>query len=215
MSYQIPYHRTTFRPVNDLLPGNQDTDNPVEFDLAPAAGADLARIKSVVYATLGLVQGDAWTPDVQEAVIRAFDTGAPAFVNTVEAIRGLTIPAALALRVGIIQELPKHVPPGKSSLEPNPEAPVPVVSGLGFSKICGFVPAMALHVAMQIAEISQKTEAVDPRFFGLPSGSGGPGTQDQKASTAGNARRRSKGKGTAAGQAPTGSQPAGTSAPGQ
>lgn len=208
--HQIPYHRDTFRPVNDLLPGNETSDNPVEFELVPAAGSDLARIKSVIYATLGLVQGDAWTPDVQEGVIRAFETGAAAFANTVEAVRGLTIPAALAKRVGIIQELPNHVLPGSSTPVPNPEAPIPVVSGLAFSKICGFVPAMALHVAMKVAELSGKTEAIDPRFFGQPSGSGGPGTAGPTNTTAGSAQRRSRRRRTAAGQAPAENQQPGT-----
>lgn len=210
MSHQIPYHRDTFRPLSDLVPGNETSDNPVEFDLAPAGGGDLARLKSVVFATTGLVQDGSWTPEVQEAVIRAFETGAPAFVNTVESIRGLTIPAALALRVGIIQELPKHVPPGKAQVEPNPEAPIPVVSGLGFAKICGFVPLMAFHVAMKLVALSGKAEAIDPRFFGQPSGSGGPGTAEATNTTAGSVRRRSRRRGTAAGPAPVANQQPGT-----
>lgn len=210
MSHQIPYSTDTFRPVSDLIPGNETNENPVEFDLVPAEGADLARLKSIMFASAGLVNTSTWTPEMQEAVIRAFETGKAAFIQTIEAIRGLTIPAALAKRVGIIQELPTHVPEGTTSPVPNPKAPVPVLHGLSFAKICGFVPAMALHVAMKIVDLSGKAEAIDPRFFGQPSGSGGPGITGQMNGTAGNARQRSRRRRTAASQAPTDSQQPGT-----
>lgn len=210
MAHQIPYHTDTFRPVSDVIPGNETADNPVEFDLVPAEGPDLARLKSVVFAAAGLTQESSWTPDVQEAVIKAFETGAMAFVNTVEAIRGLTIPAAMAKRVGIITELPTHVPEGTTAPVPNPKAPIPVLHGLSFSKICGFVPLMAFHVAMRLVDLSNKAEAIDPRFFGQPSGSGGQRTAGQTNGTAGNARRRSRRRETAGGQAPAGSQQPGS-----
>jgi len=193
MAFDIPYHRHPgFRPINDLVPGNDNADNPVEFDLAPAWGADLARIKSIVLASLGLTQTSDWSPEIQAAVIAAFDSGAKAFVNTVEAIRGLTIPAVMAVRAGLLVEVPKV--PG--TLTPDPGAKVPVTTGLAFSLICGAVPAMALHVATKIAEISQKTE-VDPRFFVQPSGSGGTVTRDTPATTAGSAPATSRRRGTA------------------
>jgi hypothetical protein len=94
------------------------------------------------------------------------------------------------------------VKPGTTVLVDNYEAPVPVVSGLAFSKICGYVPAMALHVAMRLIDLSAKTEAVDPRFFGQPSGSGGPGTAAVTTSTAGNVQRRSRRRETAGDPAP-------------
>ena len=210
MSHQIPYATDTFRPVSDLIPGNETANNPVEFDLVPAEGSDLARLKSVMFAAAGLVNTSTWTPEMQEAVIRAFETGAPAFVNKVEAVRGLTVPARLAKRVGIIQELPTHVPEGTTAPVPNPKAPVPVLHGLSFSKVCGFVPAMALHVAMKIVDLSAQAEAIDPRFFGQPSGSGGPGTAGQTNGTADNARRRPRRRRTAGGPARTESQQPGT-----
>ena len=42
----------TFRPVNDLVPGNATADRPLEFDLVPAWGADLARVIGCVEADL-------------------------------------------------------------------------------------------------------------------------------------------------------------------
>lgn len=199
--YQIPYYRETLRPISDVIPGNSEADNPVEFDLSPAWGADLARIKSLVYASLGLVSDTGWTPEIQAAVIAAFETGAPAFINTIEAIRGLTIPAAMAVRAGLLAEIPTSVKPGDSGPTPDYNAPVPVTTGRQFSLICGSVTPMALHVAMKVSELSQRAQ-VDPRFFVQPSGSGGPGTPGRKATTAGNAARRSKKSGTVASISP-------------
>jgi hypothetical protein len=196
MAYDIPYHRHPgFRPPNDLLPGNDSSENPVEFDLAPAWGGDLARIRSIMSASIGLVNENDWSPATQAAVIAAFETGAPAYVNTVEAVRGLTIPAAMAFRAGLITDLPKV--PG--TLNPDPAAKVAVTTGVAFSRICGAVPAMALAVAMKIMEISAKSEAIvaDSRFFVQPSGSGGTGTPEAAATTAGSARPTPRRRGTA------------------
>jgi hypothetical protein len=52
--YHIPYHgHPGFRPLNELVPGNNVADDPVEFDLAPAWGPDLARIRSIITASPG------------------------------------------------------------------------------------------------------------------------------------------------------------------
>lgn len=196
MAYEIPYHRhPNFRPVNDLMPGNAESEDPVEFDLAPAWGADLARIRSIITASLGLVQEQDWGPAIQAAVIASFDTGGAAFVNTIEAVRGLRIPAAMAVRAGLLVEMPKVAGTNK----PDYDAKVAITTGLAFSRICGAVPAMAFHVATKIAEISQKAEGVvaDSRFFAQPSGSGGTGTSAAPATTAGSARPTSRRRGTA------------------
>lgn len=191
--YSIPYHRCPdFRPISDVIPGNQSAANPVSFDLAPAWGPDLARIRSIITASIGLVQEAEWSPSIQAAVIAAFESGAPAFVNTVEAVRGLTVPAVMALRAGLIRELPKV--PGTNN--PDDTAQVPITSGFDFSRICGAVPAMALHVAMKIMEISEKAE-VDPRIFAQPSGSGGTGTPAATATTVPSAPATSRRRGTA------------------
>lgn len=195
MAYDIPYHRhPNFRPVDDLIAGNSNADNPVEFDLVPAWGADLARIRSIVHASMGLVQGAEWGDDIQRSVIASFGHGAPAFINCVEAIRGLTVPAAMGLRAGLIQELP--MVPGTTT--PNPTMKIPVTTGLAFSKVCGAVAAMALHVAMKIAEISAQGDAIqDGRFFVQPSGSGPTGTPAPSPTTAAAASPTSRRRGTA------------------
>jgi hypothetical protein len=193
MAYKIPYHQfPDFRPTNDLIPGNQQADNPVSFDLAPAWGPDLARLRSIVAGSMGLVQDQDWSPAVQQAVVAALENGQSAFVNTVTAVRGLTIPAAMALRAGLIGALP--LVPGTT--DPDPAAAVPVLDGFGFSRICGAVPAMACHVALKIMEISAKSE-VDPRLFVQPSGSGGTGTPEATAGTAAPAHRTPRRRGTA------------------
>lgn len=195
--YHVPYHRHPgFRPLNALVPGNDVADNPLEFDLAPAWGPDLARIRSIITASLGLSQEADWSDQVQQVVISSFEHGAPAFINTIEAIRGLTIPAGMARRAGLITDANMPVKPGTKQVDA--DAPVAVTTGYQFSRICGALPAIALHVATKIAEISQKAEGIDPRFFAQPSGSGGNGMQAATAGTAASARRTPRRRGTAA-----------------
>lgn len=203
MAFEVPYSTDTFRPViDDIVPGNATADDPLEFDIAPAWGGDLARLKSVVFATVGLAQDGDWSPATQAAVIKAFETGAVAFVNTITAIRGLRIPAAMAIRAGILV----GTPPG------GPGAKVQVTTGEQFSRICGALTGTALHVATAIIKLSGKNE-VDPRLFVQPSGSGGQGTQPARTSTAGSARSKSRRRGTAASRRKAASQQPGTSQP--
>jgi hypothetical protein len=205
MAWHVPYTRHTFRPVNDILPGNEHADHPVEFDIVPAWGGDLARIKSIVFASTGLIQERVWSPDVQEAVIKAFDTGGPAFIDTVTAVRGLTIPSIMAVRAGLILDPPTKVLENGQTV-PDHDAPHAILNGLAFSRICGALPAMALHVASEIAKISDKAEqAMDPRFFKQPSGSSSAATGAKgRGSNATTARRTSRRRGTAAsGSVPT------------
>ncbi len=194
MAFHVQYSGETFRPVNDQIPDNETSDNPVEFDIVPAWGPDLARVKSIVYAAAGLVQDKDWTPETQRAVIAAFETGAPAFLNTVTAIRGLTVPAAMALRAGVIDTLPIKAETG----QPDRTAAVAIQNGRSFMRIVGALPAMGLHVAARIAALSNQAEQ-DPRLFKQPSGSGTPETASQAAgTTVAAARRRSRRRGTAA-----------------
>jgi hypothetical protein len=184
VAHQIPYQQKTYRPDDDLIAGNTTASNPVEFDLAPAEGQDMARIKSILVATGGLLAADAWSAEVQRAVISAFETGAPAFNNTVEAIRGLTVPAALAKRVGMIDQVV------------DPSAQIPVVNGVQFGRVGMFFPVLAMQVAAEIVNLSNHAN-VDPRFFVQPSGSGGPATSNGTAGTADTAPQRPEGNGTA------------------
>ncbi len=198
MAFQVHYARDTFRPNDDLIPGNSTAHLPVEFDLCPAEGSDLARIKSLLVATSGF-SADSWTPALQEAVISAFDNGGQAFFNCIEAIRGMTIPAAMAKRVGIIPEIPTHVPPGSSTPVPNNEQPIPVLTGRHFAVICGFANMLPLtmQVTAEIAKLSNRT-SVDPRLFAQPSGSGGQATTATTHTTAPDAQGKPEGKGTVA-----------------
>jgi hypothetical protein len=191
MAYHLPFKGDTFRPLNDVIPGNETDPNPVEFDIVPAEGPDLARLKSIIFADLGLIQDGNWDPSTQESVIRAFETGAPVFIRTVEAIRGLTIPKRLARKVGIVPPL------ADGQVDPDPQEPVPVLNGLAFTKVCGYMAALALHVAFKITSLSASLE-IDPRFFGQPSGSPGPAKPRRTRGSAKRARNTSAGKGTVA-----------------
>lgn len=196
MAYQLTYKRDTYKPSNKVIPGNETDSNPVEFDLAPAEGPDLARIKSLLIATSGIVGNVNWSPEAQDAVIKAFETGGPAFVNTIERVRGFTVPAAMAKRAGLILDMPTHVPEGKTAPEPNFNAPIAIVTGLDFSRVCGFCPVLGMMVAGEIVKLTQKTE-VDTRFFELPGGSGGPGISPASPSTAADASQPPGRPGTA------------------
>lgn len=203
MAYEIPYHKSLYKIPDMVIDGNSTADNPVEFDLAPAWGPDWARIRSIIQATIGLAQDGTWDEATQQMVIASFEQGGQAFSNTVEAIRGLSVPAAMAIRAGILDELK----PGQTLA-----TQIPITNGRQFSRICGALPTMALCVASEIAKLSNKGE-VDPRLFVQPSGSGSQATKAPKPSTAGSASRTSRRRGTAANRPAAGSQPAGTSPP--
>lgn len=189
MAYQIPYESDTFRPTDDLIPGNGNSDNPVTFEILPAGGPDLARLKSVLYASAGLTSNAVWSSEMQQAVIAAFESGAGVFERCVAAISGFNIPAALAVRVGILPALPVRAD-DSGKVRPDPKAPVPITAGHEFAKIAGFQTALALSVAFRIMEISRQVEKLDPRLFVPPSGSLSAGTPGAPTGTAGRARKR-------------------------
>jgi len=192
--FHVPYADDTIRIPDGILPGNQSDPNPVEYDIVPAWGPDLARLKSIMVACTGLAAPDTtrtdagWTPEVQDAVVKGFEMGAAGFRQTITAIRGLTIPLRMALRAGLLAELQ----PGQRGQDS-----YPIVNGEQFSRICGALSGQALFVAMKIIELSGKQE-VDPRFFAQPSGSGAAVTPAATTTTAGSARRESRRRGTAA-----------------
>jgi hypothetical protein len=170
MSYQIPYDSDVYRPESDLIPGNEQADNPVEFDIVPAGGPDLARLKSVLYAAAGLSNERVWSPEMQAAVIAAFESGPGVFERTITGIRGFNVPAALAVRVGLIDKIPVRAD-GAGTVKPDPKAPVAINTGAEFSRIVGFQTALALALAFAIMKISRQVEQIDPRLFVQPSGS--------------------------------------------
>lgn len=197
MALHIPYTGDTFRPSSKILPGNDTAEVPLEFDLVPPWGPDLARVKSLIYATLGLIDAADWRPEVQAAVTRAFDTGAPVFANTITAIRGLTVPAAMAVRAGLLTDLPQTIVDGQA--RPDHAKPIPITTGQAFSRICGALPALSFQVASELSKLAEQAErAMDPRFFEPPSGSSGTATDVQEAATSvATARRRSGKRATA------------------
>jgi hypothetical protein len=198
MSAQIPFSKETFRPL--CVKGNAKAEAPTEFDICAVGGANRARLKSIIIASSGLAQGGDWSPSVQDAVIKAFETGGGVFSAGVTSIRGLTAPAALFVTVGLLAELPKGV---------TPEAQIPITNGIEFAQLCGYWPILAFEVALAIARISGQAE-IDPRFFvwlstslgmpEIPAGIAAPvertrgrkGTAASKTSTAKRARGTSK-----------------------
>lgn len=167
MAFKLSYRTSKYIPTDDLIPDNSKAAQPVEFDLAPAEGVDLARIKSVIVSNAGLT-ADGWSSAVQDAVIRSFETAAAAFVNTITGVRGLTIPVDMAVRVGL--------PVQEGATE------VPIVNGLGFTRVCLFPEMLPLSFRLA-AEILKLTNSltVDPRLFEQPSGSLQPATASQGA----------------------------------
>jgi hypothetical protein len=191
MSYQIPYESATFTPDDDLIPGNAKADNPVVFEIVPAGGSDLARLKSVLYASAGLTAEGTWSPEMQAAVIGSFDLGAAVFERCVTSVRGLSIPAVLAVRVGLLAEIPVRAN-DKGQVRPDPNAPVPITTGPEFTKIVPFQTALALTLCFEIMKISRQVERLDDRLFVEPSGSPSPVTP---VALTGTVRRARKGPG--------------------
>lgn len=181
MAFHATYETKTIRPV-----AGQDGPDAVEVDIAPAWGADIARIKSVMVSCLGLT-GEDWSPEAQAAVIASFDTSAKAFESTILAIRHFTVPAAMALRAGLLA--PDRVPTRivNGSVQPDLQAPVAVSDGKAYAKVAGAFLGISLSIAMEIATLSAEVQ-VDERFFAQPSGSSGAAMSDQKGTSAPAAR---------------------------
>lgn len=196
MSHTVNYKTDTYKVEDGLIPGNSVAENPVEFDIAPAWGSDLSRVKAILYASIGVVSDQDWTRQVQDAVESSFENGAKCFVNTVTEIRGLSIPAAMAKRAGLL------VPPNADR--------IPITTGEQFSRIAGAMTGIAFAVAMKITTLTGNQE-VDARFFMQPSGSGQTGTRRRKTTTVGSARKGPRRRGTVASQAQTASPDPGTS----
>jgi hypothetical protein len=185
MSHEIPFRQAKFQPPDAVLKGNSTSPTPVVFHLSPAGGADLARIKSIIVATIGLTSMGDWSPETQQSVISSFTSGESLYDRTVDLIENLTIPAPLARKVGI-------------PVDPPTLEKVPVTTGAQFTKIAGYVSSLALLVAFEIAKLSRELDELDPRFFEQPSGSISPATPARTSGTAGRVGRR-RGKRATAG----------------
>lgn len=191
MAYQIPYNDSTFVIPDEVIPGNSKAADPVIFHLSPAQGPDQARLKSIIFATLGVSsQSPDWSKEIQDAVIAAYGRGADVFVRTVDKVEGLTVPGKMAKRAMVI-------PPDKADTVPD-DANIPIRSGSDFALISGFVITMSFQVACEIARITRGLEDTDPRFFARPSGSPSTETADPTPTTAGSVRKRRGKRATAA-----------------
>lgn len=168
MAHTIPFFREPFTPKT--IQGNAESDVPVVFFLSSAGGPDLARIKSILYASINLTHEANWTPEVARNVASAFASGSDLFVSTVEKIQGLTVPAALARKVGLDVDA-----------KAKDDTEIPVTTGTAFARVARYSPLLAFEVAMEISRIT-KDEQIDPRLF--PSLTTSPETP---AGTSGNA----------------------------
>lgn len=194
MAMHVVFKENTYRIPDDFLPGNSTSDDPVEFDLEPAWGADLARIKSITYACIGVTQPGDWTPDTQQAVAAAFEHGAAGFIRTIREVRGLTVDPKVARRANLITN-------EQLAQLQKTQQPFRVSTGAHYAAICGTLIATSILVAKEIAVLTDGAERdMDPRFFKQPSGSGGTVTEEKTpAGPATTARRRTRGRGTVAG----------------
>jgi hypothetical protein len=184
MSYRIPFHRDPgFIP--QTIPDNATSDRPVSFELSMAAGPDQARLKSILFATIGMANPTAasWSAQIQHAVVEAFRMSPELFINTVGRVANLTAPAALCRRVGI-----------EVSDKAGDEDDVPITNGALFAKVAPFMTDLALEVALEIQRLTVKG-AIDPRFTKPSSGS--PGKSSKRSGSARTAPRPSDGSGTA------------------
>jgi hypothetical protein len=155
MSYTVPFTETEYTPHS--IPGNLEADAPVRFYLSAAGGPDLARLKSILYASGGLSSETDWSAALQRDVAAAFAHGAELFTNTVDRIEGMTVPAAMAIKAGILQADPTR--------PIDRQAPIVIDTGAKFARVCGWLTVLAFEVAMKIAELSREVDA-DTRFFG-------------------------------------------------
>src|SRR4051794_29749338 len=105
--HTIHYSTATLVIPDVFIPGNEASQTPVKFDLEPAWGPDLARLKSVIFAVAAVTSSREWDAQTQDAVIRAFATGRAAFGNAVSKVHNLFVPARMAWKGGLLTEEPK------------------------------------------------------------------------------------------------------------
>jgi len=192
--YQIPFHRDNDFTPQFSIPGNATSDTPVSMELFMAAGADQARVKSLLAASAGLTTGlERWTPAMQQNVVAALHNGCDLFVATVGTIRNLTAPALLCRRVQL------QVPEKAAD-----DDPIPIDTGVKFSRVAPYLPLVALEVAFEISKLTNKSH-IDSRFFGSPSGS--PASTKRPSGSARGARKPNAAAATAANPGQTATPP--------
>lgn len=155
MSHHIPFNEETYRPKSLL--GNDTADNPVEFELSQVGGPDLVRLKQILFALGAVGMVVEFTPELSRNCCEALTAAPGLFARGVDAIRNFTVPAAMAVKAGVLKEL--------GSLDR--KAPVPITTGADFARIAGYQTVLALEIALRISAISEEGE-IDPRFFVSP-----------------------------------------------
>ena len=89
MAVTVPYSEDTVTIPSYLLDGNESSDDPLQFDIAPAWGPDAARMRSITTAIEPLSDTNGrWSPAAQEATVQGFELGLPGFIQPVQAARG-------------------------------------------------------------------------------------------------------------------------------
>lgn len=191
MAHHIPFHQDTFRPK--FIAGNDRSDTPVEFDLSALGAPDQVRLKGLIYASVALGSRPGWDAQIEAGMIDAFQKAPEVFINGVDAVRNLTVPAAMAVKAGVLAELPANLPK---------DHPVPIVTGKDFARVSVFMPTLAFEVAHRLEQLCDESY-IDPRLFEPPSTS--PGTPAAPNGSARRARHRPGRTATAAGDRRTAS----------
>lgn len=174
MAYQIAFSQETFRPKT--IEGNETALDPVEFDLSAVQGPSLALLKGLMFGSAFLsFSMQPSEKDLQSAAAGLASAG-PAFVEGVDAVRGLTIPDNLARRLGL-----------RKADDPS-TAPFAVTTGPQFARVAMVDPALGFEVGFKIVLMSEQHGAgIDPRLFGLPTTS--PANDSPSSGTVRGARR--------------------------
>jgi hypothetical protein len=153
MAYRVPFHQETFTAE---VPG----DERVEFDLSAVSSSSLVLLKALMagMASLAFLR-DPGGDETKRASEQLKSVG-PAFVEGVDAVRGLTVPDALARRVLLRETDSKETDD------------VPVKTGAQFARVAPYLPAIALQVGFKLIRLSGEEGAgIKPDYFGLCSGS--------------------------------------------
>jgi hypothetical protein len=164
MAYRVPFHQETFRAE---VPG----DETLEFDLSAVSAASLVLLKGLVAGTAHLTfNRNPSGEDITKAA-SCLKLCGPAFIEGVDAVRGLAVPDALARRVFLRESDQKDTDD------------FTIRTGAQFARIAPYLPAVALQIGFKLITMSGEEGAgMKPEYFGLPSGS--PATPASQSGTA-------------------------------